>query len=301
MKKIILLFILIPILSIGQDKKCITEITYVNDKYKGCINDSGNPEGYGIMTFENNDVYVGFWKNGKREGLGKLTTNEGNIYEGNWRENIKNGKGILIKKNEDGTTTTSKGIFENNIIIEGKSVVSLNGYEIANSTISYKSYTGIVNREINLLKGPGSDYEVIKILIPGIQLFIVSDKTVNDYYNVIDVITNEEGYVNKDYVELGKEIVVKEDTGNFKVTGVSDNPELSKVNIFNNTKVKASIKMGASNYLFSPYEKRDLNIPPGEYKIIVSSPNVIPFIEKVEFERGKNYMREYIIIKTNKN
>ena len=127
------------------------------------------------------------------------------------------------------------------------------------------------------------------------------NKTVNDYYNVIDVITNEEGYVNKDYVELGKEIVVKEDTGNFKVTGVSDNPELSKVNIFNNTKVKASIKMGASNYLFSPYEKRDLNIPPGEYKIIVSSPNVIPFIEKVEFESGKNYMREYITIKTNKN
>ena len=132
-------------------------------------------------------------------------------------------------------------------------------------------------------------------------MFIISNKSINGYYNVIDVLSNKEGYVDVLFVDLGDEIKVNDDSSNFIVTGVSDNPKLSIINIFNNTKVIASIKMGGFNYSFSPFEKRDIDISPGDYKIIVSSPNVIPFIEKVEIEIGKNYKREYIIKKVIKN
>ena len=35
-----------------QDKK-----SFNNDQYIGCLNDQGNPEGFGKMTYENQDVY----------------------------------------------------------------------------------------------------------------------------------------------------------------------------------------------------------------------------------------------------
>ncbi len=81
MKKLFLLFLLllfIPLFCFGQNEDCSTKIIYENNQYNGCVNDAGNPDGYGKMTFENQDVYIGFWKNGKRNGLGKFTTNEGN-------------------------------------------------------------------------------------------------------------------------------------------------------------------------------------------------------------------------------
>ena len=302
MKKLFLLLLLIPVYSFGQKNidECNNKIIIENDVYVGCINDQGIPNGYGIMTFENKDVYKGYWENGKKNGLGKYVSIEGDFYEGYWKENMKHGKGSSTEKIEN-EIYYRNGLFEYNQFIEGKMEVD-NGYFLTQHTITYKSYIGIVkNKEINLLEGPGSGYEIITNLIPGSELFIISNKSINGYYNVIDVLSNKEGYVDVLFVDLGDEIKANDDSSNFIVTGVSDNPKLSIINIFNNTKVIASIKMGGFNYSFSPFEKRDIDISPGDYKIIVSSPNVIPFIEKVEIEIGKNYKREYIIKKVIKN
>jgi len=302
MKKLFLLLLLIPVYSFGQKNidECNNKIIIENDVYVGCINDQGIPNGYGIMTFENKDVYKGYWENGKKNGLGKYVSIEGDFYEGYWKENMKHGKGSSTEKIEN-EIYYRNGLFEYNQFIEGKMEVD-NGYFLTQHTITYKSYIGIVkNKEINLLEGPGSGYEIITNLIPGSELFIISNKSINGYYNVIDVLSNKEGYVDVLFVDLGDEIKANDDSSNFIVTGVSDNPKLSIINIFNNTKVIASIKMGGLNYSFSPFEKRDIDISPGDYKIIVSSPNVIPFIEKVEIEIGKNYKREYIIKKVIKN
>ena len=302
MKKLFLLLLLIPVYSFGQKNidECNNKIIIENDVYVGCINDQGIPNGYGIMTFENKDVYKGYWENGKKNGLGKYVSIEGDFYEGYWKENMKHGKGSSTEKIEN-EIYYRNGLFEYNQFIEGKMEVD-NGYFLTQHTITYKSYIGIVkNKEINLLEGPGSGYEIITNLVPGSELFIISNKSINGYYNVIDVLSNKEGYVDVLFVDLGDEIKANDDSSNFIVTGVSDNPKLSIINIFNNTKVIASIKMGGFNYSFSPFEKRDIDISPGDYKIIVSSPNVIPFIEKVEIEIGKNYKREYIIKKVIKN
>ncbi len=303
MKKLFLLFLLllfIPLFCFGQNEDCSTKIIYENNQYNGCVNDAGNPDGYGKMTFENQDVYIGFWKNGKRNGLGKFTTNEGSFYEGNWKDDMKHGTGSYTEKKED-ETYYRKGLFEYGQFIEGKMEVD-NGLFLTQHTITYKSYIGVVkNKEINLLEGPGPDYEIITNLIPGSQLFIISDKPINGYYNVIDILSNKQGYVNVLFVDLGDEIKANDDSSNFIVTGVSENPKLSIINIFNNTEVRTSIKMGGYNYIFEPLARRDIDISPGDYTIIVSSPNVIPFIEKVEIEVGKNYKREYVIIKKPKN
>jgi hypothetical protein len=292
--------LLIPFLVISQNNvdKCIDEKTYENDNYVGCINDEGNPDGFGIMNYENQDVYEGYWKNGKRNGLGKFESTGGYFYEGNWENGLKKGEGISTEK-KDSKIYTRKGIFKNDQLIEGTKVVD-NGYFLTSFVVTYKSYIGIVNKEIDLLSGPGSGFEIIKNLIPGNQLFIISDKPINDYYNVIDIVSNEEGYVHKSSIELANEVEINEVNDLFKFAGKSESLTSSRIEAINSSEKPMTLMFGGSTWLFAPKGKWFINVSPGNYKIIVSSPNVIPYIEKVEIESGKNYKREYVIIEVEK-
>jgi hypothetical protein len=292
--------LLIPFLVISQNNvdKCIDEKTYENDNYVGCINDEGNPDGFGIMNYENQDVYEGYWKNGKRNGLGKFESTGGYFYEGNWENGLKKGEGISTEK-KDSKIYTRKGIFKNDQLIEGTKVVD-NGYFLTSFVVTYKSYIGIVNKEIDLLSGPGSGFEIIKNLIPGNQLFIISDKPINDYYNVIDIVSNEEGYVHKSSIELANEVEINEVNDLFKFAGKSESLTSSRIEAINSSEKPMTLIFGGSTWLFAPKGKWFINVSPGNYKIIVSSPNVIPYIEKVEIESGKNYKREYVIIEVEK-
>jgi hypothetical protein len=294
------LILLIPFLVISQNNidKCIDEKTYENDNYVGCINDEGNPDGFGIMNYENQDVYEGYWKNGKRNGLGKFESTGGYFYEGNWENGLKKGEGISTEK-KDSKIYTRKGIFKNDQLIEGTKVVD-NGYFLTSFVVTYKSYIGIVNKEIDLLSGPGSGFEIIKNLIPGNQLFIISDKPINDYYNVIDIVSNEEGYVHKSSIELANEVEINEVNDLFKFAGKSESLTSSRIEAINSSEKPMTLIFGGSTWLFAPKGKWFINVSPGNYKIIVSSPNVIPYIEKVEIESGKNYKREYVIIEVEK-
>ena len=301
MKKTLnMLILLIPFLVISQNNvdKCIDEKTYENDNYVGCINDEGNPDGFGIMNYENQDVYEGYWKNGKRNGLGKFESTGGYFYEGNWENGLKKGEGISTEK-KDSKIYTRKGIFKNDQLIEGTKVVD-NGYFLTSFVVTYKSYIGIVNKEIDLLSGPGSGFEIIKNLIPGNQLFIISDKPINDYYNVIDIVSNEEGYVHKSSIELANEVEINEVNDLFKFAGKSESLTSSRIEAINSSEKPMTLIFGGSTWLFAPKGKWFINVSPGNYKIIVSSPNVIPYIEKVEIESGKNYKREYVIIEVEK-
>jgi hypothetical protein len=301
MKKILnMLILLIPFLVISQNNidKCSNEKTYENDNYVGCINNEGNPDGFGIMNYENQDVYEGHWKNGKRNGLGKFESSDGYVYEGSWESDVKKGEGTSIEK-KDSKIYTRKGIFKNDQLIEGTKVVD-NGYFLTSFVVTYKSYIGIVNNEINLLSGPGSGFEIIKNLIPGNQLFIISDKPINDYYNVIDIVSNEEGYVHKSFVELANEVEINEVNDLFKFAGKSESLTSSRIEAINSSEKPMTLILGGSTWLFAPKGKWFINVSPGYYKIIVSSPNVIPYIEKVEIESGKNYKREYVIIEVEK-
>lgn len=273
-------------------KTCNSEKLFDVDQYIGCLNDLGNPEGLGKMIYENQDVYDGEWINGLREGNGVLTFLNGDVYKGSWKNNMKSGKGVFVKT-EDGETSTSEGVFENNIIIEGKTVVSFEGIEIYEIVISYKSYLGTINDEINLMLGPSNEFEIIKSLAIGDEIFIISDKTVNNYYHIIDMSSNTEGYVDMKYVTLGDEVVIQEIDQLFKSSGKSESLTLSTINILNNSDKKMTLKMAGSTWVFVPYGKWLINSIPGIYKIIITFEDSPPFIGRVEFISGLNYEREF--------
>lgn len=157
------------------------------------------------------------------------------------------------------------------------------------------SYLGFVKQTANLREGPGTDYTIIKSITTGAQIFIVSDNKKNNYYNVIDLETNLEGYVYNTYVEFGKSVEVNEDDL-FVETSKSSFSSISEVDVYNNTNKTLTVFIGGRNYLFSAQEKRKISIKPNEYNYRVTAPGVIPYLGKDNIKSGYNYSWEFYIV-----
>ena len=161
-----------------------------------------------------------------------------------------------------------------------------------------QSYLGTITKQVNFREGAGKDYNVISSLKPGTQIFIVSLDTENDFYDVIDIRTNIEGYVHKSFVKVGKQ-VKENDQGIFSSSGetTSYNPE---VEIFNNTNLTLTLKLNSETYSFSPKEKRTLTISPGAISYRASAPGIIPNIGTENLKSNQGYTWQFYIVTTYK-
>jgi hypothetical protein len=63
--------------------------------FKGELDAYNRRSGFGICMYENNEKYVGHWKNGKRHGEGSYYYRDGSIYKGDWKDGKQNGRGVL--------------------------------------------------------------------------------------------------------------------------------------------------------------------------------------------------------------
>jgi len=96
----------IDIIKLGYDKfgsKYIgeTKIWPSGKKYTGTMR-GGLRHGFGTMNFNNENVYIGFWKNDKMEGQGTITFLDGGKYVGEFKNGQPDGQG---------TYTVSKELF----------------------------------------------------------------------------------------------------------------------------------------------------------------------------------------------
>jgi hypothetical protein len=146
----------------------------------------------------------------------------------------------------------------------------------------------------NARQGPGTDYGVISSLKPGTQIFIVSLETENDFYNIIDIATDKEGYIHKSFVKLG-DIVEKNERGMFTPSGKTStyNPEIE---IFNNTSLTLTLKLNSETYTFSPKQKKTITLSPGTYNYRASAPGVIPNIGTEYMESNMGYTWQFYIV-----
>lgn len=72
--------------------------------------------------------------------------------------------------------------------------------------MSAQSYLGKIIKQVNLREDPDKKYGIIKSLKPGANIFIISLDSENDFYNVIDINSDQEGYVSKSFINVGKEV-----------------------------------------------------------------------------------------------
>jgi len=161
------------------------------------------------------------------------------------------------------------------------------------TTIYSQSYLGTITKQVNFREGSSSDDNIISSLKPNSQVFIISLETENDYYNVIDIATDREGYVHKSFVKVGK-LVNKSNESVFTPNGESSSYE-SEVKIFNNTNKTLTLKMNTQQYYFSPYETKNISINPDEYDFRASAPGVIPYIGTERLKSKQAYSWEFYI------
>lgn len=160
--------------------------------------------------------------------------------------------------------------------------------------LAAQAYLGNTIKQVNLREGPGTAYPVLRSLVGGTQLFIVSAETIDGFYEVIDIMTNTEGYVHSSFVRLGEHVQLNEE-GVFTPAGrsASVNPELQ---IYNNTKLPLTLKMNEVTYQFRPQERRTLTVSSGRYDYRASAPGVIPDIGIEVLDTRTIYTWEFYII-----
>lgn len=165
---------------------------------------------------------------------------------------------------------------------------------LISNVIYSQSYLGTITKQVNLREGSNSNDNIISSLKPKTQIFIISLDTDNNYYNVIDIASDREGYVHKSYVKVGK-VVNKSNESVFSPTGQSSNYE-SEVKIFNNTRKTLTLKMNTELYYFSPYETKNISLNPGEYDFRASAPGVVPYIGTENLYSNQGYSWQFYIV-----
>ena len=157
-----------------------------------------------------------------------------------------------------------------------------------------QSYLGWITSKVNFREQPSKDALILCSLKPGRQIFIVSLETDDDFYNIVDIRTNTEGYVSKKFVKVGK-FVKESDQGTFTSSEetTSYNPSIE---VFNNTNIMLSLKLNSKTYSFNPNEKSSITIIPTTMNYRASAPGVIPKYGEKTFESNHNYTWQFYIV-----
>ncbi|MDH7462583.1 SH3 domain-containing protein [Chitinophagaceae bacterium 26-R-25] len=152
---------------------------------------------------------------------------------------------------------------------------------------------GTIIKTANFREGAGKEFEVISSLKKNLIIFIVSSETENDFYNIIDIKTNKEGYVHKSCVKLGPAIKENEE-GVFTLDEESMNYD-PEVEVYNSTDLPMTLKCNETVYEFDARETKKITLTPGSIKYRASAPGVIPYIGIDKLKPNYNYSWKFYI------
>ena len=87
----------------------------MNNKQQNSIKQITTDKDQTIVIYDNDDKYVGNWKDGKREGKGVYYFKSCAKYDGYWKDNKKEGKGVYYFKsgNRYEGDKTNKNVLSN--------------------------------------------------------------------------------------------------------------------------------------------------------------------------------------------
>lgn len=161
--------------------------------------------------------------------------------------------------------------------------------------VSGQAYLGTVVKASNLRSGPGTHFKSLASVTAGNQVFIVSLDAENDFYNIIDIASNKEGFVHRSLVKVGKQVRQNE-AGLFTPSG-SSSTEAPEIEIYNNTALKLTLKLNEDLYHFLPQQKRTLLLEAGSYEYRASAPGVIPNIGRESLDSRVSYIWRFFIVR----
>ena len=159
---------------------------------------------------------------------------------------------------------------------------------------SAQAYLGHTNQDANIRIKPGFEDLVLKTLPLNTTIFIVTLKTDNNYYHVIDIESNIEGYVFKDLITIDE--VVQKNPGSIFSSDGYNSEYAPIISVINSTDLQLSLKLNNTNYSIGPLDKRTITLSPGDYDFIASSPGVIPDYGNAKLVANEMYSLTFYII-----
>lgn len=169
-------------------------------------------------------------------------------------------------------------------------------YNISNEDVGFDPFIGQTTSNVSFRTGPSQSYSKISTLSTETPVYIYSNRTVNDYYKAIDIVTSDIGWVHKDYVSYLKDAEINE-SGAFQSTGYSSSFE-SEVKIKNNSSYNIKLIVGDETFELTPNSIKTVNIKPGRKYYIATAPGVIPASGYQGFESNNGYDWEFWVSTT---
>jgi hypothetical protein len=158
---------------------------------------------------------------------------------------------------------------------------------------SENSWLAQATEEVFLHEKPDENSTVLELLSCHSQLFVYNTETVNGYFQVIDINTNLEGWVQSDFVKFDKALP-KNDKSPFEHTGWSVGEECI-VEITNNTHLNLTLKMNSTRYHISPGITNKISFEHGFYKYVASAKSVRPYFGEDTLLSGRIYSWTFYI------
>jgi|TARA_B110000977_G_scaffold183771_1_gene246723 hypothetical protein len=140
--------------------------------------------------------------------------------------------------------------------------------------LNAQSYLGYVTKTVNFRVEANTDSEVISSLNRGTALFVESKHLTNGFYLVLDIATDQEGFVHSGFVELDRELLKNTD-GIFTPVGKTDSSN-PIIKIHNNTEIRLTLKLNNDLYVFLPQQRKTLTLIAGSYEYRASAAGVLP-------------------------
>jgi hypothetical protein len=150
-----------------------------------------------------------------------------------------------------------------------------------------QSYLGVIPASVNLREEPSKSAAVLDRLPARSQLFIYSRVPESDFYHVIDIRTDQEGWVHKSLVKV-LQPVARNESGLFTPEG-STGGTSCEVSVTNDTSMKVTLKLNSEYYYFDPHQTKALTLSPGSYQYVASAPSVVPYYGDDALQGGSSY------------
>lgn len=163
--------------------------------------------------------------------------------------------------------------------------------EIENQDVGFDPFLGQTTSAVNFRTGPSSSNSKIKTLSAGSTIYVYSNKSVNNYYKAIDVMSSQIGWVHKNYVKYVQDVDVNE-KGAFQSTGYTSSYN-SEVSIRNKSTYTIKLVVGEETFTLSPNSTKSVKVKPGRKYYIATAPGVIPASGYQSFQSNNGYEWEF--------
>lgn len=165
-------------------------------------------------------------------------------------------------------------------------------------SVHAQAYIGHLKKDANFRSQPSLSGHFIGMLPYGSELFIYEKVAIDGFYEVIDITTNESGFVPVNLVQFD-EPLSPNNKGIFSPISSSTRVK-PRIKIFNDTSKSLRLELNGEVYTFLPRQKRTIKLTPGLYDYYASASGVRPDYGKEVID--SHYKYEWIFyIRTSKS